>query len=55
MKGKVLWSLNKIAEGNAIFWTAENISNEHPEVKEFLSLILPKADELLKETRSLLV
>lgn len=55
LKGKLLWSLNKYAEGNEIFWKAENIYNEHPEVKDFLKIIVPKADELLKETRYLLV
>ncbi|KAL4464320.1 hypothetical protein ABPG72_017106 [Tetrahymena utriculariae] len=55
LKGKLLWSLNKYAEGNEIFWKAENMFNEHPEVRDFLKIIVPKADELLKETRYLLV
>jgi hypothetical protein len=55
LKGKILWSMNKSAEGNEIFWKAESMASDHPEVKEFLKIIVPKADELLKETRYLLV
>jgi hypothetical protein len=38
-----------------MFWKAENLSPNNPEVMQFLNLIIPKADELLKETRYLLV
>lgn len=47
--------MEKHAEGNEMLWRAENLASDHPEVKEFLKMIVPQADELLKETRYLLV
>jgi hypothetical protein len=38
LKGKLLWSIDKVDEGNECFWTAHTIFPEHHEVIEFLSI-----------------
>lgn len=38
LKGKLLWSVDKVDEGNESFWAAHNIFPEHHEVVEFLSI-----------------
>ena len=45
LKGKLLWSVDKIDEGNECFWAAHSIFPEHHEVKEFLSIQRPRAME----------
>ena len=44
LKGKLLWSMGKVIEGNQQFWVAHSVNPEHPEVKEFLQIIKPKAE-----------
>lgn len=46
LKGKLLWSVDKIDEGNEQFWLAHSINPEHYEVLEFLSIMRPKAEEM---------
>jgi hypothetical protein len=38
LKGKLLWSIDKVDEGNQCFWLAHNISPDHHEVVEFLAI-----------------
>lgn len=38
LKGKLLWSIDKVDEGNECFWAAHNIYPEHNEVVEFLAI-----------------
>jgi len=38
LKGKLLWSIDKVEEGNECFWAAHNIFPDHHEVIEFLSI-----------------
>ena len=38
LKGKLLWSVDKVEEGNECFWAAHSIFPEHHEVVEFLSI-----------------
>ena len=38
LKGKLLWSVDRVDEGNEAFWAAHNIFPEHHEVVEFLSI-----------------
>ena len=38
LKGKLLWSVDKVDQGNECFWLAHNIFPEHHEVLEFLSI-----------------
>jgi len=38
LKGKLLWSVDKVDEGNECFWAAHSIFPEHHEVLEFLSI-----------------
>ena len=38
LKGKLLWSIDKVEEGNECFWTAHQLFPEHHEVAEFLSI-----------------
>lgn len=49
LKGKLLWSIDKIDEGNEQFWKAHNINPEHHEVVEFLSIMKPKAEMKYQE------
>ncbi|KRX03891.1 hypothetical protein PPERSA_04769 [Pseudocohnilembus persalinus] len=55
LKGKILWSQNNIFEGNLQYWFVENQNPNHPEIKQFLDLINPQVEKLLKQTRYLLV
>lgn len=43
LKGKLLWSIDKVDEGNECFWAAHNIYPEHNEVVEFLAIQRPRA------------
>ena len=38
LKGKLLWSIDKVELGNECFWAAHSIFPEHHEVMEFLSI-----------------
>jgi hypothetical protein len=49
LKGKLLWSVDKIDEGNEMFWSAHAVDPEHHEVVEFLSIMKPRADEYYKK------
>jgi len=49
LKGKLLWSVDKIEEGNEMFWQAHSIDPDHHEVAEFLSIMKPRADEFYKK------
>ena len=46
LKGKLLWSIDKIDEGNEMFWAAHAIN---PEILEFLSIMKPRAEEFYKK------
>lgn len=48
LKGKLLWSVDRVDEGNACFWQAHQINPNHNEVIEFLSIQKPRADEFYK-------
>jgi hypothetical protein len=49
LKGKLLWSIDKIDEGNEMFWEANQIAPDHHEVIEFLEIMKPRADEFYKK------
>lgn len=49
LKGKLLWSIDKIEEGNNCFWRAHIIDPNHNEVIEFLSIQKPRAEEFFKK------
>jgi tetratricopeptide (TPR) repeat protein len=49
LKGKLLWSIDKIEEGNELFWAAHAINPEHREISEFLSIMKPRAEEFYKK------
>lgn len=49
LKGKLLWSIDKIEEGNDMFWAAHAINPEHREIHEFLSIMRPRAEEFYKK------
>ncbi len=49
LKGKLLWSVDKIEEGNEMFWAAHAIEPEHHEIVEFLSIMKPRAEECYKK------
>lgn len=49
MKGKLLWSVDKIEEGNEMFWAAHAVDPEHHEIVEFLSIMKPRAEEYYKK------
>lgn len=54
LKGKILWSLDKKAEGNDAFWEAFNLNSAHPDVKEFVSIMRPMSNEWLdKATKAI--
>ena len=38
LKGKLLWSVDRVDEGNECFWAAHNIFPDHHEVVEFLAI-----------------
>lgn len=38
LKGKLLWSVDRIEDGNQCFWAAHQIDPNHNEVIEFLSI-----------------
>lgn len=38
LKGKLLWSIDKVDDGNEMFWRAHSIDPNHHEVIEFLSI-----------------
>lgn len=38
LKGKLLWSIDRVEEGNDCFWQAHSIYPEHHEVGEFLAI-----------------
>ena len=38
LKGKLLWSIDKIDDGNEMFWAAHSIEPNHHEIVEFLSI-----------------
>jgi hypothetical protein len=54
LKGKLLWSVDKIEEGNEMFWAAHGVDPEHHEVIEFLSIMKPRADEFYKKATKFL-
>ena len=45
LKGKLLWSIDKMEEGNEQFWIAHSIKPDHTEVIEFLKIMRPKAEK----------
>ena len=49
LKGKLLWSIDKLEEGNEQFWRAHAINSDHHEVVEFLSIMKPKAEEMYQQ------
>ena len=49
LKGKLLWSIDKIEEGNEMFWAAHAVDPEHHEIVEFLSIMKPRAEEFYKK------
>ena len=49
LKGKLLWSIDKVDLGNDCFWAAHSIFPEHHEVIEFLSIQRPRAMEYYKK------
>ena len=49
LKGKLLWSIDKIEEGNDMFWAAHAINPDHREIHEFLSIMRPRAEEFYKK------
>ena len=49
LKGKLLWSIDKVDQGNECFWAAHSIFPEHHEVIEFLSIQRPRAMEYYKK------
>lgn len=49
LKGKLQWSVDKIEEGNEMFWAAHAVDPEHHEVVEFLSIMKPRAEEYYKK------
>ena len=49
LKGKLLWSIDKVDEGNEMFWQAHSIDPNHHEVIEFLSIQKPRAEEFYKK------
>lgn len=48
LKGKLLWSINKIPEGNLLYWEVKQLDPNNSEVNDFLKLIIPQTEELLK-------
>lgn len=38
LKGKLLWSIDRVEDGNTCFWQAHGIDPNHNEVIEFLSI-----------------
>ena len=44
LKGKLLWSIDKMEEGNEQFWIAHSMKPDHAEVIEFLKIMRPKAE-----------
>ena len=38
LKGKLLWSVDKVEEGNEMFWRAHSVDPNHHEIIEFLSI-----------------
>lgn len=55
LKGKLLWSINKFPEGNLIYWEVKQLDPKNQEVNSFIKLILPQTEELLKQTKYLLI
>ncbi|CDW77540.1 tetratricopeptide repeat protein 16 [Stylonychia lemnae] len=49
LKGKLLWSIDKIEEGNEMFWSAHAVDPDHHEIVEFLSIMKPRAEEFYKK------
>lgn len=49
LKGKLLWSIDKVEEGNEMFWQAHSVDPEHHEVVEFLAIQKPRAEEYYKK------
>ena len=49
LKGKLLWSIDQVEEGNEMFWSAHSIDPNHHEVIEFLSIQKPRAEEFYKK------
>lgn len=55
LKAKLFWSINKIEEGNELFWEAHSIDPCNFEVIEFLSMMKPRAEVYYeKATKALL-
>ena len=49
LKGKLLWSIDQVDEGNEMFWQAHSLDPNHHEVIEFLSIQKPRAEEFYKK------
>lgn len=49
LKGKLLWSIDQVDQGNAQFWHAHEINPNHHEVIEFLSIQKPRAEEFYQK------
>mmetsp|Transcript_4513 Transcript_4513/g.3252 ORF Transcript_4513/g.3252 Transcript_4513/m.3252 type:complete len:152 (-) Transcript_4513:615-1070(-) len=49
LKGKLLWSIDKVEEGNEMFWQAHAIAPAHHEVVEFLAIMKPRAEEMYRK------
>lgn len=49
LKGKLLWSIDQVDEGNEMFWQAHSLDPNHHEIIEFLSIQKPRAEEFYKK------
>ena len=49
LKGKLLWSIDQVDDGNEMFWLAHSLDPNHHEVIEFLSIQKPRAEEFYKK------
>jgi len=45
LKGKLMLALNVDSEAKELFWKAHSIDPKHPEIKEFVNQMRPKALE----------
>lgn len=49
LKGKLLWSIDKVEEGNDMFWQAHAVAPSHHEIVEFLAIMKPRAEEMYRK------
>ena len=53
LKGKLLWSVDRLEDGNEMFWQAHALDPDHHEIVEFLSIMKPRAVEYYKKATKL--